>query len=204
MNLQECLTKLARGKLSNLSYCNGGFVKPEFFERVIDAINESLSRLYTIFNINEESVLVTVEEGVATLPLKDKILYVTRVYDNFGQPYTINNPEEKFNISVTARTLTAHVEEDIKNLQVFYRVKHKELTTEDLETDLEIPDNLIGALLSYAAYLLHSDMNTEVAIANAQKYLSEYQMVVNEVIQQGTINPDTLLLNKKFNSRGFI
>ena len=58
MTLQECLDRLARGKLSNLAICEKGSVKPQEIPRVIDAvndgtltedrINESLRRVYRI------------------------------------------------------------------------------------------------------------------------------------------------------------
>lgn len=204
MNLQECLTKLARGKISNLPFCVGGYVKPEFLEKVIDAVNESLNRLYTVFNIDEQSIEVPVEDKHIEYPLKGNILYVTRVHDNLGHRYAINNPEERCSVFVTSVALTADLPEGVTSLKLFYRVKPEELTAEDFESEINIPDNLIGALLSYSAYLLHSDLNTQTAISNAQKYLVEYQTVVNEVIQQGTIVPEAILIAKKWKQRGFV
>lgn len=203
MNLQECLNKLGRGKISNLSLCQGGYVKPEHIEKVIDAINEALLRIYTAISIKEDSYVLELEPEKLTYPLKEDVLTLTRVYDDIGQPYSINNPEHRFNVFTSGSNLVLREPIDSKMLTLFYRVKPKELTTEDFEVEIEIPDNLLGALFSYVAYLLHNDMNTEQAVANAQKYLVEYQTIIDGVIQQSTINPEAILLNQKFIERGF-
>ena len=47
-------------------------------------------------------------------------------------------------------------------------------------------------------------MNTELAVQNSQKYLAEYQNIIQEVIQNGTIAPDKLANGIKFFKRGWV
>lgn len=205
MNLQECLNKLGRGKISNLSLCQGGYVKPEHMEKVIDAINEALLRLYTAIPIKEAHKTLSIESGIDTYKLDDDMLTVTKVFDNIGRPYAINNPEEPLHIWVSGyRFIIGKLPEDVEYFDLIYRVKHKELCIEELGDEVEVPENLQGALYAYVAYLLHNDMNTKEAVENAQKYLMEYQAIIDSVIQQGTINPEAILLNAKFRDRGFV
>ena len=78
------------------------------------------------------------------------------------------------------------------------------MTLEDLNSKVDLPDNLFGALLSYTAFTIHSDMNTDTAVSNAQKYFAEYQNIINEIIQSATLNPDKLVLDYKFIKRGWV
>lgn len=205
MNLQECLNKLGRGKLSNLSICTGGYVKPEHLEKVIDAVNEALLRLYTAIPIKEAHKTLSIEMGIDTYDLDEDMLTVTKVWDNFGQPYAINNPEDPHHVWVSGyKFIIGKLPEDVQWFDLVYRVKHKPLNTETLEEEIDLPENLIGALCSYAAYLIHSDMNTQEAVGNAQKYLAEYQTIVDEVTAQSTINPEAILVGRKFIDRGFV
>lgn len=205
MNLQECLNRLGRGKLSNLSLCVGGYVKPEHMEKVIDAINEALLRLYTAIPIKEEHKTLSLEVGIDTYQLDEDMLTVTKVWDNLGRPYAINNPDEPLHVWVSGyKFIIGKLEDAVEYFELVYRAKHKVLCIEALEDEIDLPENLTGALLAYVAYLMHNDMNTQEAITNAQKYLSEYQTIVDEVTRQGTINPEAILLNTKFRDRGFV
>lgn len=205
MNLQECLNKLGRGKLSNLSICFGGYVKPEHLEKVVDAVNEALLRLYTAIPIKEDHKTLSIEPGIDTYELDEDMLTVTKVWDNLGRPYAINNPEEPEHVWVSGyKFIVGKLPEDTQWFEIVYRAKHKPLSVEALEDEIEIPENLVGALCDYVAYLIHGDMNTQEAVGNAQKYLAEYQSIVNEVIQQSTINPEAILVNRKFIDRGFV
>lgn len=236
MNLQECLNKLARGKLSNLSFCKNGEISKESIPQVVDAINEALSRLYTIFPIKEKTVLVEIEEGktdyvlssehswrnrkgdgnlwdrwdyyiidTAANPFIDDILCIIEIWDDIERRRPLNDPDDPLGIMVPQENLII-VNASIKYraLNIAYRAKHLILTPDDLTSKVDIPENLYGALFSYVAYLIHSYMNTEQAVANAQKYLAEYQSIISEVNIQGTFTPDKLVSDMKFIRRGWV
>ena len=63
MILQECLDKLARGKLGNLAVSSGGKINPTQIPKIVDAINEALDRLHTVLPLKEKSVLLELYEG---------------------------------------------------------------------------------------------------------------------------------------------
>ena len=47
-------------------------------------------------------------------------------------------------------------------------------------------------------------MNTQEAVANAQKYLSEYQAIISQIISENTVQGRVLHSPSKFYSRGFV
>ena len=233
MKLQDCLDILARGKLSNLALIENGKVKEASVSKVVDAINEALSRLYTVLPIKEKSLLIELREGRTSYPLtsdhswrkqpknaynydyyiidteenpfEDDILVITEAWDDIDRVRPINDPDNPFSILVTESNLIVVNDSfDGRVLNIAYRAKHLFLTADDLTSKVQLPENLYGALFSYTAYLIHSDMNTEVAVANAQKYLTEYQAIVNEIILNSTLSPDKSVSDMKFIKRGWV
>lgn len=234
MILQECLDKLARGKLGNLAVCSGGKVRSDQIPKIVDAINEALDRIYSELPIKENSVIVELYEGRVDYeitsehsfrkatgdihdpyefyirdteyrPFEDDILTITEIWDDLERKRPLNDPENPLTV-YTPETNRIIVEHTIDNriLNVVYRAKHKLLTPDLLTTKVDLPTNLYGALFSYIAYLVHSDLNTEIAVQNAQKYLSEYQTIINQIIQNGTLNSDKLVMDSKFYKRGWV
>ncbi len=234
MNLQECLDVLARGKLSNLSLVSNGKVLEEAIPKVVDAINESLLRLHTQLPIKENSLIVELYEGRTEYPLTsehsvrnakgsiydgfdyyimdteanpfvDDILVIQEVWDDLDRERPLNDPIHPLAVfTPEPNFISVNYSPDVRVLNVIYRAKHIILTPDNFTDKVDIPSNLIGALLSYTAYLLYSDLNTEIAVQNSQKYFAEYQNIIQEVIQNGTIAPDKLANGIKFFNRGWV
>ena len=234
MTLQECLNRLARGKLSNLAVSEKGNIKPSEITKVVDAVNEALLRLHTQLPLKEKSVIVELYEGRTEYPLtsehsvrnakgsiydgydfyimdteanpfQDDILVIQEVWDDLDRNRPLNDPVHPLAVFTPEHDfLSVNFSPDVRVLNVIYRAKHVVLTPENLEDKIDLPLNLYGALLSYTAYLIHSDLNTETAVSNSQKYLAEYQNIIQEVIQSGTIAPDKLANGIKFFKRGWV
>lgn len=235
MTLEECLKRLARGKLSNLAVAQNGEIRDEAKKKVIDAVNEAITRLYTSFVIKEKSLVVEVYEGrteyeltsdhsflkwdpdsiyspfdfyirdTKEYPFEDDILQIMEVWDDLDRLRPLNDPDSPLAVfTPRPNWISLYFSTQGRVLNIVYRAKHKLLTEDNLTEKIELPTNLLGALLSYTAYLIHEDMNGENAVQNSQKYFAEYQTIVNEVIQNGTITPDKLVSDKKFTRRGWV
>lgn len=225
---------MARGKVHNLSLCEAGSFKEAALPRVIDAINEAIIRLYSQFPVKEKGLVVELCEGRTEYylnsehswlnakgdvwdkwdyyiidtkehPFEDDIQQILEIYDDLERKRPLNDPDNPLGIMVPEPNLII-VRAGLVHrvLNIIYRAKHKILTAEDLDKRIELPESLHGALLSYAAYLLHSEMNTENAVQNAQKYFAEYQNILNELIQNSVFTPDKLISDFKFIKRGFV
>lgn len=232
MTLQECLDKLARSKISNLAFSEHGSIKEGRLDRVIDAINEGLNRIYTVLPIKEKNIILELTESrtdyvltsehclskatgsiydsydfyirdTPSRPFLDDILVITEVQDDLDRKRPINDPEDPLAVFIPQQNLLSiNYTNSARVLNILYRAKHLELTQFNLEAKIELPDNLIGALLSYTAYQLHNDMNTQEAVTNAQKYYAEFQSIINEVISNGIFNGDKSVSDNKFHRRG--
>lgn len=231
MILREYLNKLARGKLSNLSLASGGFIRDDSVYKVVDAINESLNRIYTALpiKINEVSLIYSPEitkyilssehsvlNGEDTTqfylkdsedaPFKDNILSILSIKDNLGKLLPLNVSDHPQSISTSYPNVLGIplLDKKVTELQILYKESPEFLDETKFEDEIDIPDNLQSAVLSYTAYLIHSDMNTQEALANSQKYLTEYQSIINQLITENTIQGRVLHSPSKFYSRGFV
>lgn len=234
MTLDECLKQLALGKLSNTSFAENGKIIEDKKEVIVSQINEALLRLYTLFPIKEKSIIIELYEGRTEYPLtsdhsvrkatglitdpydfyimdteanpfQDDILTIMSVWDDIDRKRPLNDPENILSVMTPQpNVIEVNVTATGRVLNIIYRAKHLILTPNKGEDKVELPANLFGALFSYVAYLIHSSMNTKEAVENAQKYLVEYQNIVNEIIQNQTFTPDKLTLDKKFICRGWV
>ena len=138
-------------------------------------------------------------------PFLDDILTIEEVWDDLDRKRPLNDPVSPLAVFTPEHhCISVNYSPDVRVLNVIYRAKHISLTPDTVTDKVDIPSNLYGALLSYTAYLIHSDMNTETAVQNSQKYLAEYKNIIQEVIQNGTITPDKLANGVKFFTRGWV
>ena len=177
MTLQECLDRLARGKLSNLAICEKGNVKPQEIPRVIDAVNEALERLHTQLPIREKSVIVELYEGRTEYPLTsehsvrnmkgdihdeydyyimdteanpflDDILVIQEVWDDLDRERPLNDPVHPLSVFTPEHNfISVNFSPDVRVLNVIYRAKHISLTADNLTDKVDIPSNLYLSLI---------------------------------------------------------
>lgn len=236
MNLQKFLKKLANGKLSGTNLVelseSNFVVKSNFSNKVIDAINEGLTRLHTKFILNEKEAIIVLLDYITTYYLDS--LYSESLYpqDGVDTPYILDTPDNVFTNDVI-RILSVYDDygmllplNDINNnksifspkyniiqvpnpttwelINVTYQAKHTELTSTNLLEDIVLPDVLFGALEAYTAYLLFSDINSDDAKIKSDKQLLLYNQICNEVINTDVISNSVSTTKLKFNDRGWI
>lgn len=138
-------------------------------------------------------------------PFKDDILCIMEVWDDLQRRRSINDPDDPLGIYIPEENfIIVKTSEDGLLLNIAYRAKHNNLTINDLTAKVDIPECLNNALFSYVAYLIHSDMNTEQAVANAQKYYMDYQNIINNLKMYGFLSPDKLVSDIKFFTGGWV
>lgn len=235
MNLQEFCKKLANGRLSNTSMVvdSGGLIiKVAQRQKVIDAINEGLIRLYTRFILSEKDVVISLRDHITSYRLNS--LYSESLYPQDGVeiPYILDLPGEVFSDDVikvlavynhdgcelplnnstnvksvfTPRFDVVQVPEPKTGelMNVVYQAKHILLTVADPLEEITLPDTLYGALEAYVAHLLFADINSDDAKIRSDKQLAKYEQICGDVILTDTISLTNIQSNIKFQNRGWI
>lgn len=205
---------LSKTELSNLKVVDNTEecgIRKEDQELVILLIQEALNQLYARFDLKKDSIYVDLVEGKikykissehlmtesleanydqylwkpGNRPFNDDILKITGVVDSTGIELPLNNPDKPNSIftptynEIEVKELDPEIE-----LEVIYISKHPTLSIEE-NTLIEIPLSLYPAVRAYVASQVHSSMNTETAVQNAQKYLNQFNLIIAENIENG-------------------
>lgn len=139
-------------------------------------------------------------------PFCDDIIKILTVYSSFNKPLPLNdhgNPQSVFTPVFDILELQ-HTMPNLA-LSVVYQAKHPVLDFEvDPEQEINLPDFLFSALSAYVAYLYYGNLNTQEAIANSQKYYSQYNQLIAEAIEQDLVSSSYSETNTKFHKRGWL
>lgn len=240
MNLGFLKKQIAFGELSNLIWAKDGELNGKYDGYVTQFIKEALDVIYAKFNLKQEAVFLEPVEGKLDyeisnehllsdssleadydhylwLPNQTKfdsdILKITGVIDFTGYRLPLNDEYVKhslftpfFNVlQIPAAIIRAGHE-----LEVQLAMAHP-LFEDDDNTEVELPTAFIPAVRAYVAYLVHSNMNTDNAVNNANKYLTQYNMILQELVGQDEdisahMRPGYMLHSNafKFEARGWV
>lgn len=233
MNLQECLQDLSYGELSNLSWANSGngTIRNDKIPTVVGYINEGLLRLYTRFKLQKDFCWIECYENITQYHLSSKHAYMNE--DSTEKKYIRDTPEHLFTDNVIkilgvysstgneALPLNNHGERwsvytpvfdvlevpypyDGLELSVDYQASHPVLDfSKNPEQEINLSPALYTALKQYVAYKIHSNMNTQEAVANANKYFQQYQLILQDVVAQDSISESYSQTNDRFYLNGW-
>ena len=200
--------------------------------KVIDAINEGLVRLYTRFVLNEKDAIIALRSHITSYRLNS--LYSETLYPQDGVeiPYILDLPGEVFINDVIKILYVLDYDgkelplNDVNNskslyspkfdviqvpepktgdlINVIYQAKHIELTIDEPLEEIVLHSSLLGALESYVAHLLFSDINTDDAKIKSDKQLAKYEQICSEVLFTDIVSSSVISTKTKFNNRGWI
>lgn len=210
-----------------------GDIAPEKIPSVVMHINEALLRIHTRMVLKENYVYVEQRENTTMYnltykhaatnmdpsntadrylidtearPFTEDVIRILQVTDSFGRNLPLNNKGKfwsvftpKFNQLQVPNPLGAQV------ISVHYQAKHATLDYADnREAEIEIPDTLEAALLSYVAYKVYSNMNTPEAVNNAANHLGNYEKLLSEIAEMDAANMSYVDSSTLFEEKGFV
>jgi len=209
MKAQDIVNLAKNGELKQLAVKNDDMA-------VLGYLNLGVLELYKRFPLEEAEAVITLRDGKTeysldgsdadvAMPANKEVLTVVGAYttDENGElvsmpindednPLGLNTPS--FNVVEVPATLTGAV------VSVIYRVTPKFLTA--LDESVNVPPQLLEALLNYIGYRGHGALNGELKTENQSHYV-RFENSIKRVMLEGLIATDDLI-SKKFNSRGFI
>lgn len=232
MNLSEYLRELSYKELSNLSLADSGSgsIKFDKIPFVVSCVNEALLRLYSRFVLKEASLIIELREWLSEYhldsshtvsqghvsedryiidgehPFHDDLIKVLDVFNEHGLRVPLNNASNPLSV-FTPRVDVLQVPNPLlyRNiLSLTYQARHPLLNFHTNPTqEIELPDNLMGALSAYVAYSVYSTLNTTEATGAAQKYMQMYAALVQETIETDTANSSISQDSSRFYANGW-
>lgn len=210
-----------------------GDIAPAKIHSTVMHINEALLRLHTRMVLKENYVYLEQRENLTMYDLTYKhaatnedpsnledryimdtearpftadVLRIMQVTDSFGRNLPLNDQGKfwsvytpKFNQLQVPNPLGAQV------LTVHYQAKHAKLDYDlNPDAEIEIPDTLDAALMSYVAYKVYGNMNTAEAVTNAANHLGNYETVLTEIEKMDAANMSYINTSTLFDLKGFV
>lgn len=231
MNLSTLMKFLAIGEVSNLyvSDKETGTIAENWKEPIRLFIQEALNKLYGQYRLKTDSIYIDLVAGKTQYKISSKhlmgdreypdyehylykpqnkifdddILNILEIVDSKGCKLPINSPEKNSVYTLTYNEIQIPDIDPRLELEVIYSARHPTLSLEE-DSEIELPESLIPAIRAYVAYLVHSNINTELSVANAQKYLAQFNAILKSSLDAGIIIDPKDESNEKFDNRGFI
>jgi hypothetical protein len=232
MTLDELLSNLANGELTNLSMSKGGNITEEKIPSVVLHINDGLMRLYSRFILKEGELLLEQVEHITQYhlksefsesrgdgdherylyikdmmgdPFEDDVIKVLEVWDTHIGKLPLNDPDQPWTLR-TPQPTTIQIPNPVdgRSVSVVYQASHPVLSPDELDAPVDLPLVLQKALTSYVASKVFSDMSGQDNLVKAQEHTMNYESICAEAIDRDLVNSSYSSTNTKFCRRGFL
>lgn len=207
MRLSDVFNTLATSELSNLFLAEGTVeIKPNKKEVVLRSINLALTDLYNRFFLKRKEIKITTSQGVQAYTINDPLLIeIHKVIFN-GRELCINKPNGYHLLAVNTLVLKDKPD-DNQTIEVIYKAKHKILTQDDIDNDVEIelPNIYLNALCLFIGSRVYTSMVNQLDgdLNEANRYAQKYMQEIAMLNDQG-VDVDGFEEMWLFNDKGFI
>lgn len=166
-----------------------------------------LQSKYSLENATANPTLPHYIIDSATKPFTDDLIKVLAVYQTGGAQAPLNDDNASNSLfTPTFDLLQVPDPEDGAPLYVIYQAKHAPLAGDGdsyLAQEIELPDVLEEALISYIAHKVYFYMNGAENAVKSADYLKIYTNICNDAIEQDLVSTSLSMTSAKFDSRGF-
>lgn len=226
MKLKDFLQDIALGDLQGSTMVEmGGYqITQKHIPVVIQALNQALDYLYSIFPIKDSQVTIQLREGINRYyldshysvsghhpqpyimdtefePFQDDVLAVQEVFDDKGQRIPLNDDYSPYGVTTPEYNCiqTSDGTHYSKYLTVMYRAKHPRIPLNeplDSKLTIQLPTSYNGALQAYVASLVYQSMGgNEAQVGNF--YYGKFRTLIEDLKAQGVGYKSTTGVNIK-------
>lgn len=232
MKLQELFTQLSHSELSNLAIGQegNGSIRQADQPKLITHANEGLLRLFTRFILSTDQLIVETRDHITNYhlvrqfaessesdepylyikdmpgePFRGDLIRVLEVWGKNGYRYPLNDTDDVHSLFTPApevlqvpRPRTGDI------LSIIYQARHYELKNGDLGQEINIPFVLEGALRTFIAYKIFSNMTGQDNLVKSQELLNTYDSICVDIENRDLVNNTFTTSHRKLEERGFV
>lgn len=222
MKVEDIFNDLVYGELSAHAVAMNGQIEDKDKPKMIAHLNMALTALYSRFPLLTKQLVVLQKSFITEYklhsryaqsntastekvkyiyddkddPFKDDLLRIDCVYDEMGDQLLLNS-DSTCKVAATPAQDTLEVPNpiDTNALFVIYRAKHPivDLTT----TDIELPEQLRPALLSYIASRVYAGGTAVEHATISATLMQKYELFCMQQEEYGMVNKQQTILNNK-------
>lgn len=178
---------------------------------ILAFLNMGMIELYTRFPIKTEEHIVELQENTTIYEMPADFMYALSAYGEVQEVTTdllvrvpINEEDDPYSIFFPDwNTVQIPAVANGSYISIIYVAKPTALTINDLDTELELPETLIDALLSYMGYRAHLAIRGDGQSENNAHWL-RFDRSCKKARELGVAFPvDSLKMSERIKDRGF-
>jgi hypothetical protein len=178
---------------------------------VIAFLNLGLIELYKRFPIKTKEYIVELEESTIEYVMPKDFMYAVSAYGevletsvDLVKPLSINEEDDPYSIFfIDWNTIQVPAVANGSYISIIYVGKPERIDADDLSVDIEIPDSLLEALVSYVGYRAHMNINGD-AQGQHNAHWARFERSCAKAVELGVAFPvDSLKMSTRLSDRGF-
>lgn len=235
MKLSDFLQDIALNDLqgSSVVELTGYSINKEQLPKVIQAINQALEYLFSVFPLKQSQVIIKLQDGISRYyldsdyamsnhsnllpkyimdtehePFIDDVLHIQSITTDNGYTLPINDVFNQVGIMIPEYNCI-QISDGVrqhKHLVVTYRAKHPRIpldTTYNTKLTINIPASFNGALQAYVASTVYNSLGGSEYAQLGQFYYAKFKTITEELKLQGIGEQSMLGINIKPSINGW-
>jgi hypothetical protein len=179
---------------------------------IVAFLNMGMIELYTRFPIKTEEYIVALQENTTIYEMPDNFMYALSAYGEVPESapndtvrrVAINEEDDPYSIFFPDwNTVQIPAVANGSYISIIYVAKPVPITVEDLNVELDLPEMLIDALVSYVGYRAHLGVRGDAQSENNAHWL-RFDRNCKKARELGVAFPvDSLRMSERIIDRGF-
>ena len=178
---------------------------------VIGYVNLGLIEVYKRIPLKVEEYIIQIQDGVSIYTMPSDFMWIVAAYgevDKYSGKAVnilpINREDDVRSVNTVGwNKVQVPDTETGAYISIIYRASPTLLTEADLDNEVDLPVQLIEALLHYIGYRGHAAINGEISAENSTHY-TRFEKSISTVISEGMYNSDDTDMVNRIGDRGFI
>lgn len=204
MTVQTIIDLAKSGELKNIAVKND-------VDAILGYINLGMIELYKRFPLKVEEHVIELEDGTEVYTMPSDFMWMVAAYDEVPEDsddivavIPINEEDNLLSINTVAwNKVQVPVTVDGAYISIIYVASPETITSSNLEDEIDLPPQMIEALLNYIGYRGHGSVNGEINAEN-NTHLMRFEASCKRIDKMGMFTSDDLDMSSKFYSRGWV
>ena len=204
MTIRQVIDLAKVGELNGLGIANNDAA-------IVGFINLGMLELYKRFALKYEEYLITLDENISTYTMPSDFMWIYAAYGDldarsgdFVNLLPINKEDDPISINTTSwNKIQVPVNTGGAHISIIYVAKPTTYTVSDMDVELDLPPQMIEALLAYIGYRGNSTIDSGLQTEDNAWFI-RFDSSCNKIKQESMLNSDDMYMKDRLGNRGFV
>ncbi len=167
--------------------------------------------LYKRFTLKYEEYIITLDENVSIYTMPADYMWIIAAYGDldarsgdFVNLIPINEEDNPASINTSSwNKIQIPVNTGGAHISIIYAAKPTTYTVSDMDVELDLPPQMIEALLAYIGYRGNSTIDSGLQTEDNAWYIRS-DSSCNKIKQESMLNSDDMYMKDRLGNRGFV